>query len=88
MPLFDAKDAKVRAAAKDITVEMTKWLGAAAVKRDLIDKMRESMQADVNKAISSAEAARPASLAERSSGERLGRDVHERRRQRSRCAGR
>lgn len=59
-PLFDAKDAKVRAAAKDITVEMTKWLGAAAVKRDLIDKMRESMQADVNKAISSAEgSARP-----------------------------
>ena len=55
VPLFDAKDAKVRAAAKDITVEMTKWLGAAAVKRDLIDKMRESMQADVNKAISSAE---------------------------------
>ena len=60
VPLFDAKDAKVRAAAKDITVEMTKWLGAAAVKRDLIDKMRESMQADVNKAISSAEgSARP-----------------------------
>ena len=52
-PLFDAKDAKVRSTAKDITVEMTKWLGAQAVKRDLIDKMREAMQADVNKAISS-----------------------------------
>ena len=50
-PLFDAKDAKVRTAAKDITVEMTKWLGAQAVKRDLIDKMRAGMQADVNKAI-------------------------------------
>ena len=59
-PLFDAKDAKVRSTAKDITVEMTKWLGAHAVKRDLIDKMREAMQADVNKAISSVEAnARP-----------------------------
>jgi cytoskeleton-associated protein 5 len=59
-PLFDAKDAKVRSTAKDITVEMTKWLGAQAVKRDLIDKMREAMQADVNKAISSVEAnARP-----------------------------
>lgn len=55
VPLFDAKDAKVRAAAKEITVEMTRWLGSDAVKRDLIDKMRDSMQADVNKAIASVE---------------------------------
>jgi cytoskeleton-associated protein 5 len=60
VPLFDAKDAKVRAAAKEITVEMTRWLGSDAVKRDLIDKMRDSMQADVNKAIASVESgARP-----------------------------
>lgn len=59
-PLFDAKDAKVRTAAKEITVEMTRWLGAQAVKRDLIDKMREAMQADVNKAIANIESnARP-----------------------------
>jgi len=54
-PLFDAKDEKVRAVAKDITLEMAKWLGSGAVKRDLIDNMRGTMQAEVNKAIESVE---------------------------------
>lgn len=59
-PLFDAKDAKVRAVAKDITLEMVKWLGPGAVKRDLIDNMRGTMQAEVNKAMESVETnARP-----------------------------
>jgi len=46
-PLFDSKDAKIRGAAKDLTVELTRWLGPDAVKRDLIDKMRDTMQAEV-----------------------------------------
>ena len=32
-PLFDSKDAKVRGAAKDLTVELTRWLGHDAVRR-------------------------------------------------------
>ena len=44
-PLFDSKDAKIRGAAKDLTVELTRWLGPDAVKRDLIDRMRDTMQA-------------------------------------------
>lgn len=45
--LFDSKDAKIRGAAKDLTVELTRWLGPDAVKRDLLDKMRDTMQAEV-----------------------------------------
>ena len=47
-PLFDSKDAKIRGAAKDLTVELTRWLGQGAVRRDLIDKMRGTMQAEVS----------------------------------------
>ena len=45
--LFDSKDAKIRGAAKDLTVELTRWLGPDAVKRDLLEKMRDTMQAEV-----------------------------------------
>lgn len=49
--LFDSKDAKIRGAAKDLTVELTRWLGPDAVKRDLLDKMRDTMQAEVREMI-------------------------------------
>ena len=46
-PLFDHKDKAVRDGAKDIAVEMTRWMGAAAVKRDLTDKMRDAQKKEV-----------------------------------------
>ena len=49
--LFDSKDAKIRGAAKDLTVELTRWLGPDAVKRDLLEKMRDTMQAEVREMI-------------------------------------
>jgi hypothetical protein len=55
-PLFESKDAKIRGAAKDLTVELTRWLGPDAVKRDLIDKMRDTMQAEVREMIGAVKA--------------------------------
>ena len=43
-PLFDHKDKAVRDGAKELAVELTRWLGAAAVKRDLTDKMRDAQK--------------------------------------------
>ena len=57
-PLFDSKDAKVRGAAKDLTVELTRWLGHDAVRRDLIEKMRGTMQAEVQAAAEAIEIGR------------------------------
>ena len=57
-PLFDSKDAKVRGAAKDLTVELTRWLGHDAVRRDLIEKMRGTMQAEVQAAADAIEIGR------------------------------
>ena len=57
-PLFDSKDAKVRGAAKDLTVELTRWLGHDAVRRDLIEKMRGTMQAEVRAAAEAIEIGR------------------------------
>lgn len=47
-PLFDHKDAAVRDTAKALAVELTRWLGAAAVKRDLTDKMRDAQKKGVS----------------------------------------
>ena len=46
-PLFDHKDAAVRDTAKALAVELTRWLGAGAVKRDLTDKMRDAAKKGV-----------------------------------------
>ena len=55
---FDSKDAKVRGAAKDLTVELTRWLGHDNVRRDLIEKMRGTMQAEVRAAAEAIEIGR------------------------------
>ena len=44
-PLFDSKDGKVRDAAKELTVELTRWLGVDATRKDLLEKMRAGMRA-------------------------------------------
>ena len=46
-PLLDHKDKGVRDGAKELAVELTRWLGAAAVKRDLTDKMRDAQKKEV-----------------------------------------
>ena len=52
--LFDSKDGKVRDAAKDLTVELTRWLGVDAVRKDLLEKMRAGMRAEVEAAVAKA----------------------------------
>jgi cytoskeleton-associated protein 5 len=49
-PLLDHKDKAVRDGAKELAVELTRWLGAAAVKRDLTDKMRDAQKKEVRAA--------------------------------------
>ena len=57
--LFESKDAKVRDAAKALTVELTRWLGPDAVRRDLLEKMRAGMQAEVTEMTAAALARAP-----------------------------
>ena len=57
--LFESKDAKVRDAAKALTVELTRWLGPDAVRRDLLEKMRAGMQAEVTEMTAAAPARAP-----------------------------
>ena len=61
-PLFDHKDAAVRDKAKDLAVELTRWMGAMAVRRDLTDKMRDAQKKEVEEALeaAAAEGGRPA----------------------------
>lgn len=51
-PLFDSKDAKIRAKVKEMVAELAKWVGANAVKSILFEKMRDAMKEDVEKLIS------------------------------------
>ena len=50
--MFDSKDGKVRDTAKELTVEMVRWLGVEVCKKDLIEKLRPGMQAEVAESIS------------------------------------
>ena len=52
--LFDSKDGKLRDAAKELTVELTRWLGVDAVRKDLLEKMRAGMRAEVEAAVAKA----------------------------------
>jgi cytoskeleton-associated protein 5 len=58
-PLFDHKDKAVRDGAKDVAVELTRWLGAAAVRRDLTDKMRDSQKEEVVAALDAVSGSAP-----------------------------
>ena len=51
-PLFDSKDAKIRAKVKELVAELAKWVGANPVKSILFEKMRDAMKGDVEKLIS------------------------------------
>ena len=53
--LFESKDGKTRDAAKELTVELTRWLGPDAVRRDLVEKMRAGMQVEVTELMSRVE---------------------------------
>ena len=50
-PLFDSKDAKIRAKVKELVAELAKWVGANSVKTILFEKMRDAMKEDVEKLI-------------------------------------
>lgn len=50
-PLFDSKDAKIRAKVKELVAELAKWVGANAVKTILFEKMRDAMKEDIEKLI-------------------------------------
>ena len=58
-PLFDHKDKAVRDGAKDVAVELTRWLGAAAVRRDLTDKMRDAQKEEVVAALEAVSGSAP-----------------------------
>ena len=53
-PLFESKDGKVRDAAKELTVELTRWLGVDAARKDLLEKMRAGMRAEVEASVAEA----------------------------------
>ena len=52
--LFESKDGKVRDAAKELTVELTRWLGVDATRKDLLEKMRAGMRAEVEASVAEA----------------------------------
>lgn len=52
--LFESKDGKVRDAAKELTVELTRWLGVDAARKDLLEKMRAGMRAEVEASVAKA----------------------------------
>ena len=47
LPLFDAKDAKVRATAKDVVAELGRWLGADKMRSTVLPKLRPAQQAEI-----------------------------------------
>jgi cytoskeleton-associated protein 5 len=47
LPLFDAKDAKIRAAAKSVIVELGRWLGADKMRANVLPKLRAAQQAEL-----------------------------------------
>jgi cytoskeleton-associated protein 5 len=47
LPLFDAKDAKVRATAKSVIVELGRWLGAEKMRANVLPKLRAAQQAEL-----------------------------------------
>ncbi|KAG1675584.1 hypothetical protein FOA52_014172 [Chlamydomonas sp. UWO 241] len=49
--LFDSKDGKAREKVKDILVELSRWVGADALRATVYPKMRDAMKDDVDKAI-------------------------------------
>ena len=58
-PLFDHKDKAVRDGAKEIAVELTRWLGAAAVKTGFTDKMRDAQKEEVEAALEAVSGSAP-----------------------------
>ena len=58
-PLFDHKDKAVRDGAKEIAVELTRWLGAAAVKQGFTDKMRDAQKEEVEAALEAVSGSAP-----------------------------
>jgi len=58
-PLFDSKDAKIRAKVKELVAELAKWVGASPVKTILFEKMRDAMKEDVEKLIAQIPEGRP-----------------------------
>ena len=47
LKVFDAKDVKIRATAKDIVIELAKWLGTTKVRSTILPKMRDTQQAEL-----------------------------------------
>eukprot|EP00873_Tetraselmis_striata_P038446 jgi/Tetstr1/458710/TSEL_045099.t1 len=57
--LFDSKDAKVRDAAKALTVVLSRWVGRELVESALLEKMREAMRKDVAELLDGLPAEKP-----------------------------
>lgn len=51
-PLFDSKDAKIREFAKQLVVELGKWVGVDLIRQSLMEKMRDAMKKDVEEWLS------------------------------------
>lgn len=47
LKVFDAKDVKIRATAKDIVIELSRWLGQDKVRSTILPKMRDTQQAEL-----------------------------------------
>ena len=62
--LFESKDGKIRDTAKELTVELVRWLGVDVVRKDLLEKMRAGMRVEVQESIALVVpgAARPARM--------------------------
>ncbi|PNH12606.1 Protein MOR1 [Tetrabaena socialis] len=56
--LFESKDGKAREKVKEIVVEMSRWMGADAVRTLLFSKMRDAMRDDINRAMELVEPAK------------------------------
>ena len=50
-PLFEAKDSKVRDTAKQLVVELARWVGSGVVTSLLIDQMRDTMRKEMEEAL-------------------------------------
>ena len=49
--LLDAKDAKAREGAKQLTVELCRWVGADLIRSTTMEKMRDAMKKDVEECL-------------------------------------
>eukprot|EP00201_Polytomella_parva_P018754 CAMPEP_0175065696 /NCGR_PEP_ID=MMETSP0052_2-20121109/16081_1 /TAXON_ID=51329 ORGANISM="Polytomella parva, Strain SAG 63-3" /NCGR_SAMPLE_ID=MMETSP0052_2 /ASSEMBLY_ACC=CAM_ASM_000194 /LENGTH=235 /DNA_ID=CAMNT_0016332285 /DNA_START=21 /DNA_END=724 /DNA_ORIENTATION=- len=55
--LFESKDNKARDKAKEVIVELSRWVGADVIKAALFDKMRDAIRDDIDRAMQEAAAA-------------------------------